>query len=645
MILSINEYKEKVISFIKEAKEKGWVSEEDSHTLFDQISKDELTIGVVGQMNVGKSSLINALIFGKETLPTSETPMTAALTYINYGETPSANVEMLSVSDYEEIKEKTDTEITEDNKEEVESARKIIKSIEAVPSYKDALGKTMNITLSEFDEYVGAGGTYTPMVKFLRLTLNNPELKGYCVVDTPGYNDPVSSRDMTTKKFLSKANVIIMVQDIQSHFSKPDMDLIREQIPNSGIGKLVIVLNKKDSISGDDIERVVENAIEHKQEIISKEEEIAPLLKSCNIIPISSIMSLLGQLSEEEIEKDEALSFWHSQMEYDFPAIRKEDYEANSSVPLLQQEISDIVLRQKKDILLGAPCKKLQALLQTVINKNNIEKESLEETNTFLSDQQFDLESVLQDLDNFELLVTEYMDDTISDSETATHRKIENTRIVLRDLRDAEIKNINFAEKKTKNYLRYCFNTIEDVFIKLNIKFDDTLRQLGSEMSNCLHTEVAELERKMNLIVLHNAQQIHTSVMKRVSKTINSSIPRDLVENQSVDASFPDFWERQDVYQMGIRTYFRKMVQESFSNEYINSRISTYENTSSKLLDTIENSISGIIRDTKKQFDTTGVVDIEKKISENEKRMSKIDEINENVELLKDNVVNLMKLI
>jgi len=53
-----------------------------------------LQIGIVGQIKRGKSSFLNSLLFnGKDVLPKAATPMTAALTKINYAETPSASVE------------------------------------------------------------------------------------------------------------------------------------------------------------------------------------------------------------------------------------------------------------------------------------------------------------------------------------------------------------------------------------------------------------------------------------------------------------------------------------------------------------------------------------------------------------------------
>lgn len=59
------------------------------HNFFDELDKSfdsqTLHIGVVGKMKAGKSSLVNAAIFGSEALPTGPDPVTVTLTEVSYG--------------------------------------------------------------------------------------------------------------------------------------------------------------------------------------------------------------------------------------------------------------------------------------------------------------------------------------------------------------------------------------------------------------------------------------------------------------------------------------------------------------------------------------------------------------------------------
>ena len=66
----------------------------------------KLSIGIVGAMKAGKSSFLNACIFGgKDVLPKAATPMTAALTRIRYSETPQATVHFYERKDWEKIED------------------------------------------------------------------------------------------------------------------------------------------------------------------------------------------------------------------------------------------------------------------------------------------------------------------------------------------------------------------------------------------------------------------------------------------------------------------------------------------------------------------------------------------------------------
>lgn len=625
MKFSITEYKEKMQKLISSALKSEWITVDDSETLISQMESDMLSIGVVGQMKVGKSTLINALIFGEELLPTSEIPMTAALTYITFGEKFCAKVENITEADFLEIENKVGNS-SNFSKEEVESATNIYKNIVNVDNYKELLGKNLEITKENLFDYIGAGGKYTALVKYVTLEVNNNALKGINIVDTPGYNDPISSRDLTTKKFLSKANVILLVQDVEQVFSKLDIDLITSQIPKSGIGKVVVAINKKDAVSKDELNQVIVRANDVIQRLSSTDDDVSrTLLESCQIIHLSGLMAIIGQLDDDTISGNDNLSFFNSLLKCDFPLLKKEDYVKESGLIDLQHAISDLILNQKKDILLKAPYDKLISMLQVFVNKCNIEKESLEQTNEYLSDQQIDLNSILDDLNTFELQVIEYMSNTISNCESITLSKLEQARYSLRDKRDAMIKSINFEEKHNKKYLRVCFNEMEDKYHDLNISFGNILRRLGNDISDAMHDELASLEQHMNHIILKNAQLIHSSVIRRITRNINNAIPRTVGQTQSMNVVFPDYWDRQDLFQVGIRSYFRQMLMNSFDNMYINSITSTYEDVVVKILDVIEKEITLVIEETKKQFDVNSVAELQTKIDDNIQRINYLE--------------------
>lgn len=60
-------------------------------------------------------------------------------------------------------------------------------------------------------QFVGADGKYIPYTKAVQISLNNPNLKDLEVIDTPGVNDPIASREERTKALLKDCDVVFIV--------------------------------------------------------------------------------------------------------------------------------------------------------------------------------------------------------------------------------------------------------------------------------------------------------------------------------------------------------------------------------------------------------------------------------------------------
>ncbi|EGC93294.1 hypothetical protein HMPREF9402_1033 [Turicibacter sp. HGF1] len=260
--------------------------------LLQKIETDRLLkIGIVGEVKAGKSSFLNALLFeGKEVLPKAATPMTAALTKIKYGETLSGTIVFYDQKDWELIEYKSrqfDEEVTRLRLEFEESQMGLRRGMvmpfneEAFKRYLeqnispdlkgchelvemvndtninpyDYLGSTEELTqhykiedfIGELNNYVGVSGKFTPLVKHTELSLNLPVLKGIEVVDTPGTNDPIVSRGMTTRDFLGECDVIFLLSYAGQFLTNEDVNFIVSTLPDKGIKNAVLVGSKFDS--------------------------------------------------------------------------------------------------------------------------------------------------------------------------------------------------------------------------------------------------------------------------------------------------------------------------------------------------------------------------------------------------------------
>ena len=252
----------------------------------------KLRIGIVGQVKAGKSSFLNALLFeGKEILPHAATPMTAALTKIEYAENPYAVVHYYTKKDWSSIEIYAEQANEEYNKKyknlvlkqkpenlgkgmkrsvlELSDSQKQVlwkevpehlkNCYELVESSKessidlhDKLGTKDRISIENIEEgladYVGVQGTYTPIVKFLEIGVNSELIKnGIEIIDTPGLGDPIQSRSFKTRNFLAQCDLVFILSPTTQFLGNEDIELMIKILPGNSIKHAVLVGSKFDS--------------------------------------------------------------------------------------------------------------------------------------------------------------------------------------------------------------------------------------------------------------------------------------------------------------------------------------------------------------------------------------------------------------
>lgn len=265
--------------------------------LFEQHQQDlqlaraqgrKLKMAVVGQMKAGKSSFLNAAFFSDDLLPKAATPMTAALTRIGYAEQPYAEVEFYTEADWQAIEHKADeytrryaeveaelqqqqhkprglssfvrtarpaatitpAQINEQVGEELRAYHELVQSAQrsGLP-LAQYFGQTIRLTAATgaelaklLPEYVGSSGRFTAITKMTSLYVNDERLQDIEIYDTPGFNDPVVSRGLQTRKFLGQSDVVFLLSFASQFLTKSDLALLREQLAQAGIDHQSIVL-------------------------------------------------------------------------------------------------------------------------------------------------------------------------------------------------------------------------------------------------------------------------------------------------------------------------------------------------------------------------------------------------------------------
>lgn len=327
----LQERKQKLIALATRAAEYGWIPKKKNEVdnketisleeIKDKLDKDTLTIGVIGQMKCGKSTFLNSFVFRDDILPAATTPMTAALSVITYGEKERVVAEFYTKDEWEEQKMQASRDENDAanslDESKIKAAKELVsKASKLGSSLNNYLGKTQEDSFKNLIEYVGADGKYVSITKSVTIYYPHDYLKGVEVVDTPGFNDPIVSREERTKEFLKKADVVIMMLYAGRPFDATDRDIIFKNVRQCGIGKVLVGINKYDIPYCSEQNPEDENQIKEyvKSEIRKacrdcNDDTLVEILSDVEPIPLSAEMALLSELPMSKISSSESLNF------------------------------------------------------------------------------------------------------------------------------------------------------------------------------------------------------------------------------------------------------------------------------------------------------------------------------------------------
>ncbi|GAA7994670.1 dynamin family protein [Helicobacter pylori] len=96
-------------------------------------------------------------------------------------------------------------------------------------------------------QFVGKEGKFMPYTNAVQISLNNPNLKDLEIIDTPGTNDPVVSREACTKVLLKECDVVFVIIPSGHFLTDSDMDLFDRVSNKEGIQEIYFVASQADS--------------------------------------------------------------------------------------------------------------------------------------------------------------------------------------------------------------------------------------------------------------------------------------------------------------------------------------------------------------------------------------------------------------
>ncbi len=371
------------------------LDENELEEIKEELREQKLKIAIVGQMKYGKTTFLNAFLFRKQFLPVSDTPMTATLTAIEHGEREKYEVEFFSEEDIRQLENWIKMQ-----KDEILSD--ILQKLQNLKGeYSSFLGRKKRIKPEDIENYVGADGKYTPLVKTCKIWTNFPSLKDTLVVDTPGFNDPVKSREKISVDYLKQANAVIFFLYAGRPLDETDRHLIIDALlKRSTTARVILVLNKIDVI-GTDLDKVRDYINRELKKAVEeiKNEYAKEILEKAKIVPVSSLLALLGRLSLQEIEGDENLRWYYENFVQEFNLKGQRDFEEKSNIKELERVIKDILLEDKIPLVLESSKRKLFRFIDKRIEEK---EEELTKERIFLRNLELKKEEIEKKLEKLE---------------------------------------------------------------------------------------------------------------------------------------------------------------------------------------------------------------------------------------------------
>lgn len=364
------ERKQRLLKLLHQAKEYGWIDEATLKAEIKRAEEQKLTIGVIGQMKAGKSTFLNSFIFGDTVLPAATSPMTASLSYITYGAEKKLVAEFYTPDEWAELRSTAQLPLSEGDEStaqgaKIKAAKELVSKSGKISQINSLLGKTKEDSFSNLIDYVGADGKYIAITKAVTLYYPLEYLKGVEIVDTPGFNDPIVSREERTRQFLKQADVSLLLLYAGRAFDASDRDILFKDVRNCGIGKILIGVNKYDInvAQGETPAEITQNTEQALRQAAYEiqDDSISEMLNETHPIPFSAEMALLSKLPMSRIQADEVLLHHYKRCCETFEISSQSELYERSLVESLNEAVRDVIERDKAEILLRKPVNMIQA--------------------------------------------------------------------------------------------------------------------------------------------------------------------------------------------------------------------------------------------------------------------------------------------
>ncbi|WP_187908100.1 dynamin family protein [Helicobacter pylori] len=284
-------------------------------------------------------------------------------------------------------------------------------------------------------QFVGKEGKFMPYTKAVQISLNNPNLKDLEIIDTPGVNDPVVSREARTKALLKECDVVFVISPSNQFLTDSDMDLFDRVSKKEGIQRVYFVASQADSAvcAPSEVENSrhhLPTALENAQKILSSslnatmsllkkkyphQQEIFESAIKNGVILTSGVCYSLYQDFENraswEREKEEYQLAWEN-LTNDYPDAfssheARENLKRLSNIDAIRGRLEEVakekenIISQRLQEYLKSQANNLSSLVANLLEELESEKDRIKNA---------DLKKIFEQLKEYDKLANEIKD-------------------------------------------------------------------------------------------------------------------------------------------------------------------------------------------------------------------------------------------
>lgn len=220
------------------------------------LQEGRFIVAVCGEMNSGKSTLLNALLFSEEVLPSFATTMTAKIALMDGDKTERIEATLYTPDEFRHVVEasKSDERSAQELAEARESARaEGLKESDLLTDPARVISEDGLDKLVQFAAVCSRGGIYSAYVNAVQLWADRKWLHEVTVADTPGTDDPNPVRDSITRDWIQRADAVVYVTFAgQAGMTASDVKFIDEYLTHIDPQRRIIAVNKCDVLSNEE---------------------------------------------------------------------------------------------------------------------------------------------------------------------------------------------------------------------------------------------------------------------------------------------------------------------------------------------------------------------------------------------------------